>query len=226
MFFPERIVNVGANDRVLEVGPGGGPHPRSDVFLEMRFDDHCEEVIQRSGTSPLVTDKPVFYYDGTKFPFEDNEFDYIICSHVLEHVVNIEKFVSELQRVAKKGYLEFPTIYYDYIYNMPTHINFVINKNDKIIYLPKSSTNLEEFLPVQSFFYKMLDLRYTATVKEFKQFFFQGFEWSGRIDIVKAKSVADVSYDLNTMTLGKKPKNKRGIFRKIDKILGKFGREA
>jgi hypothetical protein len=221
MFFPERVVNISAGDLVLEVGPGGGPHPRSDVFLDMHFDDCGEESLQRSNTPALKTDKPFHYYDGTRFPFADNEFDYVICAHVLEHVVNVEEFVSELQRVAKKGYLEFPTIYYDYIYNMPTHINFVINKKETIYYMPKKETNLVEFSPVQEFFYKTLDLRYTAVIKDYKNYFFQGFEWQNKIEVVRARSVAEVSYDLDQMTIPKKVKNRRGFFRLVRNMFGR-----
>ena len=46
---------------------------------------------------------------GKKLPFSDKEFDYVILSHVLEHVEDIVKFKSELERVAKSGYIELPT---------------------------------------------------------------------------------------------------------------------
>ena len=44
-----------------------------------------------------------------KLPFKDKEFDYVILSHVLEHVPNLLEFVSELERIAKAGYIELPT---------------------------------------------------------------------------------------------------------------------
>ena len=47
MFFPERI-HLLASDRVLEVGPGATPHPRSQMFLEKRFEG-AEAVRQRGG---------------------------------------------------------------------------------------------------------------------------------------------------------------------------------
>ena len=42
-------------------------------------------------------------------PFKDNEFDYIIASHVVEHVEDISYFLNELSRVGKRGYIEVPT---------------------------------------------------------------------------------------------------------------------
>jgi len=44
-----------------------------------------------------------------KLPFNDKEFDYVILSHVLEHVPNLLEFASELERISKAGYIELPT---------------------------------------------------------------------------------------------------------------------
>ena len=44
-----------------------------------------------------------------KLPFKDNEFDFVVASHVMEHVEDIDFFIKELERVSKKGYVELPT---------------------------------------------------------------------------------------------------------------------
>lgn len=49
--------------------------------------------------------------DMTKILFQDNVFDYIIANHILEHVREEEKALSELKRVLKKDgklILSFP----------------------------------------------------------------------------------------------------------------------
>ena len=46
---------------------------------------------------------------GEKLPFKDKEFDYVILSHVLEHIPNVKEFQKELVRIAKSGYIELPT---------------------------------------------------------------------------------------------------------------------
>ena len=48
-------------------------------------------------------------FPNQKLPFKDKEFDYVILSHVLEHVPNLIEFVQEVERVSKAGYIELPT---------------------------------------------------------------------------------------------------------------------
>ncbi len=43
----------------------------------------------------------IIYYDGKTLPFNDEEFDSIFCTEVLEHIPNIDEIVSELYRVLK-----------------------------------------------------------------------------------------------------------------------------
>ena len=48
--------------------------------------------------NPLVADRKI---DITDINFEDDYFDFIICNHVLEHVQDDRKAISELFRVLK-----------------------------------------------------------------------------------------------------------------------------
>lgn len=194
MFFPERIRAVGPNDTVLEVGPGGTPHPRADVFLEKRYGDPMVAKGQRGFAPPLQTSKAIVFYEGERFPFDDKQFDYIICSHVLEHVEDIDAFLEELSRVGHRGYLEYPTIYYDYVYNFPEHVTLVFQRNNVLYWMPKAETELDRFQCVQNFFYESLRQGYTAMVDELRSFLFQGFEWEGRVNAQRAFSLEQISY--------------------------------
>ena len=55
-----------------------------------------------------VDGKPVYEINIENMPFESKEFDFVYCSHVLEHVDNPELACKELMRVAKRGYIETP----------------------------------------------------------------------------------------------------------------------
>lgn len=205
MFFPEKIVSIKDTDRVLEVGPGGTPFYRSDVLLEKIFsEDDARE--QRGHAEALQTDKKLVFYEGDKFPFADNEFDYVICSHVLEHIPSdeIENFISEIQRVGRKGYLEFPTIYYDYVYNFPKHLTFLLYENGIIKYLGKEKTQLALFSTVQKFFYNSADAGHTCLTESLKDYYFQGFEWREKIISKEVDKIDDIVYNQSVVNNIKK----------------------
>ena len=221
MFFPERLVSIKPSDRVLEIGPGGTPHPRANVFLDRRYDRDSVAAGQRGNAPPLQTDKPVIYYDGGRFPFVDAEFDYVICSHVLEHIDDIPAFISELQRVAPKGYMEFPTIYYDFIYNFQEHLTFLLFKNNTIWYMAKEESGLNHFLPVNAFFLETLDAGYDSLIRDLKTYFFQGFEWFDKIKHQKATSLDDIILKKDQMHLLQKHSEakKVGVFLFIKNLI-------
>ena len=54
-------------------------------------------------------DKKFIRLTEKKLPFKDKEFDFVVASHVMEHVEDIDFFIEELERVSKKGYIELPT---------------------------------------------------------------------------------------------------------------------
>jgi SAM-dependent methyltransferase len=181
MFFPEKIKKINNTDRVLEIGPGASPHPRSDVFLEMSWEDELIAKSQRGELSDkLVTDKQIVYYNGGVFPFNDKTFDYVICSHVIEHVPDVEKFVSEIKRVGKRGYMEYPLIYFEFLYNIDVHLN--IQKFDFadncLYYNKKESLMLKHFNPVQKFINHGMKKGMLSELYEYiKKFGVEGFEW-------------------------------------------------
>lgn len=199
MFFPDRIKAIGPKDRVLEVGPGGAPYPRADVLLELAFDDDAEARRQRGGTEGLASAAPLVHYDGGRFPFGDKEFDYVICSHVVEHVQDVDLLLSELSRVAARGYIEYPTIYYEYLYNFSVHLNFVKHRGGKLYHLAKNDTSFHDFMPVHRFFYRSLQMGHSQLVDAFKEIMFEGFEWEGRIEAVRASTLSDLTFDDNVV---------------------------
>ncbi len=124
-------MNIRPNDFVLEIGSGHNPKTRSDVLCDKFIDD--DE--QRGGT--LVSDRPIVEADGQYLPFADNTFDYVICSHVLEHVEDPDLLISELMRVAHRGYIETPSEIGERIYGWHYH-NWVVNLIDGRLILQKN----------------------------------------------------------------------------------------
>lgn len=192
MFFPERITKIAPGDRVLEIGPGADPHPRSDVLLEMAFTDPEEYTRQFGHDRQLDTNKELVFYDGHTFPFADKHFDYVICSHVLEHVDDVEHFIAEVFRVARRGYFEYPLCYYDYLYNIGAHVNHVKHQEGVLRYMKKSETPLEFFKPMQALLFDSLNKGYTRTLNDLLPWMMEGFEWSAPFPVERV-------HDLNAV---------------------------
>lgn len=75
--------------------------------------------------SPLADVKA----DICQLPFEDNTFDLVLCSHVLEHISDDVKAMSELYRVMKPGGIG--------IFQVPMNVNLAKTYEDARITLPE-----------------------------------------------------------------------------------------
>lgn len=182
MFFPERIQSIRPGDRVLEIGPGSTPHPRSDAFLELAYEAEAERLAQRGGTTPEpdLRGKPIHRYDGGRFPFDDRAFDYVICSHVIEHVPDPLGFVAELNRVSGgRGYIEYPLLPYEYLYDFDVHLHFVRfdRASGTLRFMPKSEAGTQRFSPVGAFFRRTLEQGWDELSACNREVFFEGFEF-------------------------------------------------
>ena len=106
------ILDKNPNWNILDIGCGYRAHKKATVIADIQnFSDFYKER-----KFILIKDK--------NLPFKDNEFDFVIASHVVEHVKDFEFFIKELQRISSKGYIELPSRLSD---------NLVFeNKNDHI----------------------------------------------------------------------------------------------
>ena len=166
-------MNIRANDFVLEIGSGHNPKARSDVLC----DKFIENDEQRGGV--IVTDRPMVEADGRFLPFANKAFDYVICSHVLEHVEDPILLVSELMRVASRGYIETPSEIGERIYGWHYH-NWVVNLMDGRLVLRRNDKRSE---------FGQLFHTLAATDRYWKRFhithhnlFLVQYEWKDKID--------------------------------------------
>lgn len=122
---------------VLEVGAGGNPYPRANVLL-----DAYEETRERHW-APLVADRPTVLGFAENLPFKDHAFDFVIAAHVLEHSTDPDKFLSELQRVAKAGYIEVPDAFMERINPYKDHRSEITCRNEELIIRKKANWRLD-----------------------------------------------------------------------------------
>ena len=88
-----------------------------------------------------------------KLPFKDNEFDFVIASHVIEHVEDFQFFIKEIERISKQGYIELPTRLGDNLVfeNLKDHIWwFKYDDELKLLLVSKKNQILEPFVTVST----------------------------------------------------------------------------
>lgn len=136
--------------KVLDVGSGHNPNRRATVLLEREL----EGSIHRGGDKAKVpTDKSLVVGDATESPFGYKKFDYAIASHIAEHIEDVCKFICELQRVSKRGYIETPGPLSEFFLNEPYHL-WVIYKRKGILIFKRKKI----FQPFSNFFYGLFYL--------------------------------------------------------------------
>jgi SAM-dependent methyltransferase len=182
MFFPNRIkwalrkatLPLGRDALVLDVGSGGTPYPRSDVLI-----DRLEGAEHRCG-QPMLIDRPTVFGDATKLPFKDKSFDYVIASHILEHMADPAKFLNEIQRVGKAGYIETPNFLYERLNPFEIHCLEIASVNG-VLHIHKKSQHIEDAF--------LGGLKFLESNLSWKNLFFRRPEmfhvryyWSGKID--------------------------------------------
>ena len=137
----ETLLQENTSWKVLDIGCGYTAHKNATVVCDVQ------------DLSNIYKEKDFVKLTSNILPFKDKEFDFVIASHVIEHVKDVEIFIKELQRVSSKGYIELPTILEDNLVfeNKKDHIwhmEFDDDKNQLII--SKKTQFLEPVLTVSS----------------------------------------------------------------------------
>jgi SAM-dependent methyltransferase len=222
MFYPKKIASIRPQDRVLEIGPGATPHRRANAFLELRFDSEADRVAQRGGVAQggNFSGRPVHTYDGERFPFTDGQFDYVICSHVIEHVEQPAEFLREVFRVGSgRGYLEYPLITYEYLYDFPVHLQLIkFDAPQNVLhYLPKGETNLAQFAAVSALLNSSLVGGWDELCAANHALFFEGFEYLQPFQIAKAADIVSLCPPPSAVT------RKKGLRKLVGRIMNRSG---
>ncbi len=99
---------IGPNAKVLEVGGSARQLDEIPVHTQLDF-VHPTEFPHHTEQKLLAKNFVRVNLSTEKFPFKDNEFDFVFCSHTLEDLYDPRNAISEMGRVAKKGLFLTPT---------------------------------------------------------------------------------------------------------------------
>jgi SAM-dependent methyltransferase len=122
---------------VLEVGSGGNPYWRANVLCDAYLDTSERHFAK------LISDRPTVLAFTEKLPFADDTFDFVIASHVLEHSDQPEKFLSEIQRVAKAGYIEVPDAFFERLGTYSCHRSEITDR-DGVLMIRKKRAYIQD----------------------------------------------------------------------------------
>ena len=139
--FIDNLLKENTNWKVLDIGCGYTANDNASVICDVQ------------DLSNFYKDKKFIRLNEKKLPFKDKEFDFVIASHVLEHVEDIIFFIKELERVSTKGYIELPTILEDNLVfenkkDHLWHMEFEDDKNE--LQISKKIQYLEPVITVSS----------------------------------------------------------------------------
>lgn len=92
------------NSLVLEIGcgEGYGTYYLRDHVPGITGLDISEETVEHANSKYKDHKCQFSVFNGEIIPFEDNHFDAIVSFQVIEHVIDVEKYLKEIYRVIKK----------------------------------------------------------------------------------------------------------------------------
>ncbi|GFO55614.1 hypothetical protein GMSM_26210 [Geomonas sp. Red276] len=181
--------------RVLDVGAGDG----SILALldEAGFCDSLYAIdISRSsvdeiGKRGIASLKEVQQYDGYRIPYDDEFFDLVILSHVIEHVEFPRALLREIRRVSRHQVIEIPL---DFIYDVDRKVDHFLAYGHINVYHPM----LFRFLLRTEGFVPLAD---RVSINEMEVFFHSTFVMAGKRKTAVAVVVAAVKVFLRRMAV-------------------------
>ena len=80
-----------------------------DIGCGYSANNYATTICDIQDLSNFYKNKNFVILKNNDLPFDDNQFDFVISSHVMEHVKDLKYFIKEIERVSKRGYIELPT---------------------------------------------------------------------------------------------------------------------
>ena len=179
--FIEKTLSLNPSWNILDIGCGYGANVYANVICDVQ------------DLSKYYPNKKFTKLVEKKLPFKDQEFDFVVASHVMEHVDDIEFFISELERVSKKGYIELPTMLED---------NLVFeNKKDHLWHMDFDDVESKLLISKKvQYFEPVLSVSSIKRLNEiFRSSFILELYWEDKIDYKLKKTLND---NLNKISIG------------------------
>jgi SAM-dependent methyltransferase len=193
--FIDNLLKNNTTWKILDVGCGYTAHSNASVICDV------QELTN------FYKDRKFIRLKEKTLPFKNKEFDFVIASHVMEHVDDVDFFIKELERVSTKGYIELPTILEDNLVfeNKKDHLwHMEFDDNENELLISKKIQYLEPVITVSS-------------IKKFSKYFRQSLilelYWENSIEFRKIEKNVEGYDKLSRLVLFRKFFSK--LFRNI-----------
>ena len=184
--FIDNLLKENPNWKILDIGCGYSAHNYASVICDVQ------------DLSNFYKEKKFIRLFEKTLPFKEKEFDFVVASHVLEHVEDVAFLIKELERVSTRGYIELPTILEDNLVfeNKKDHIwhmEFEDDKNE--LHISKKVQYLEPIVTVSS-------------IKKFSKYFRQSLilelYWENSIEFEMIEKKLENFQKISRLSLARK----------------------
>ncbi len=184
--FIDNLLKKNTNWKILDIGCGYNAHNYASTICDVQ------------DLSLFYKDRKFIRLNEKTLPFKDKEFDFVIASHVLEHVEDVNFFINELQRISSRGYIELPTILED---------NLVFeNKKDHLWHMEFDDVKNE--LQISKKIQYLEPVITVSTIKKFSKYFRQSLilelYWENSIEYIMIVKNSEEYYKFSRLTLVRK----------------------
>jgi len=189
--FIEKTLLLKPDWNILDIGCGYGANKYANTICDVQ------------DLSKYYPNKKFVKLIEKKLPFKDKEFDFVIASHVLEHVEDVVFFIKELERVSNKGYIELPTMLED---------NLVFeNKKDHLWHMDFDDVELKLLISKKNQYFE--PILSVSSIKKLNEIFRKSFIielfWENKIDYEVKKLSTENINKISITSLLKKYFSKR-----------------
>ena len=167
--FIDNLLKNNTSWKILDIGCGYTAHSNASTICDVQ------------DLSNFYKDRKFIRLKEKTLPFKNKEFDFVIASHVIEHVTDVGYLIKELERVSTKGYIELPTILEDNLVfeNKKDHLwHMEFDDNENELQISKKIQYLEPVITVSS-------------IKKFSKYFRQSLilelYWENSIEFRKVE---------------------------------------
>jgi glycosyltransferase involved in cell wall biosynthesis len=184
------LLGISPADRVLDVGGGDAAFTRADVVTDAFLDEDAH----RSGRG-IQAGKRVLQAFAEDLPFADREFDFAWSRQVFEHVADPARACAEIQRVARRGFIETPGLFGELLMSHPTHRWLISVEEGTLVFRPRPFRRAPLGVIGRALWYSDPDFQ-IAWELTFRNLVTVPFYWEEGFDCrVEPRSPDDFDYD-------------------------------